>query len=296
MTPPSASLSPILQEPHSIAPVVTANEASSNIHATAWDAKKYNANANLQFELSCQVMNEYLSLAEDAEVLDIGCGDARISAFIAQHLVKRGRVFGIDISADMIREATERYSNVYNLHVSCRDASSLSYEKEMDAAVSLFCMHWIEDKQAVLQAIRRSLKTNGQFLLLMTTRSATLPKFFGNALAATTKSARWKTYFDNNPEIYFPSTPEKMTAMITDARMTPTVVKELDKEYLFKDRASFAEWLHSLPTLSRPVPIDLRAEFIDDLIKAYLDQLPMKDDGSIIYKRPLLLAMGIKKE
>lgn len=293
MTP--AVLAPIAQQPPFMAPVAPASEASSNIHATAWDAKKYNANANLQFELSCQVMAEYLPLSEDAKVLDIGCGDARISAFMAQNLVKRGKVFGIDISTDMIREATEKYSNVYNLHVSCMDASSLSSVNEMDAAVSLFCMHWIEDKQAVLQAIARSLKPNGQFLLLMTTRSATLPKFFGNALAATTKSDRWKSYFDKNPEVYFPSTPEKMTAMITNAGMSPTVVKDLDKEYIFKDKASFAEWLHSLPTLSRPVPEDLRADFIADLIKAYLDQVPMKDDGSIIYKRPLLLAMGIKK-
>lgn len=297
------SFKPMEQQPY-LPAAASSDTASSqiaaslpnNIHATAWDGKKYNANASLQFELSCQVMAEYLRLSKDAKVLDIGCGDARISAFIAQNLVPSGKVAGIDISIDMIREATEKYSNLFNLQVSCMDASHLSYVNEMDAAVSFFCMHWIEDKQPIVNAIARSLKPNGQFLLLMTTRSATIPGLFGKALAASTKSDRWKMYFDQKPETYFPSTPEKMTAMIQKAGMSPTVVKDLDKEFVFKDKSSFAEWLAILPTISGPVPSGDRADFIDDLIKAYLELVPMKDDGSIVFKRPMLLAMGIKQE
>ena len=49
-----------------------------------------------------------VDLRGDEAVLDIGCGDGAVSAFIAG-LVPRGSVTGIDTSPDMIARATKRF-------------------------------------------------------------------------------------------------------------------------------------------------------------------------------------------
>ena len=85
-------------------------------------------------------------------VLDIGCGDGKITAYIAS-LVPEGSVVGIDNSAEMISFAQSKFPQLSwpNLSFQYGDATDLQYEGEFDLVVSFASLHWILDHKPVLE-------------------------------------------------------------------------------------------------------------------------------------------------
>ena len=68
-----------------------------------WDAADYAQHSSEQFKWACE-LTEKLDLRGDETVLDIGCGDGKVTAAIAAQL-PNGRVVGIDSSPQMIELA-----------------------------------------------------------------------------------------------------------------------------------------------------------------------------------------------
>jgi SAM-dependent methyltransferase len=100
----------------------------------------------------------------DAEVLDIACGEGYGSALLAG---KARRVTGIDISAECIEHASERYTSP-NLRYVRSDASNLTFpDAFFDAVVSFETIEHCMDYAAVLDEMKRVLKPGG-FLVIST--------------------------------------------------------------------------------------------------------------------------------
>jgi trans-aconitate methyltransferase len=71
--------------------------------AIQWDADDYARNSRGQFGWALSVI-ERLRPAPDAHVLDIGCGDGKVTMELARR-VPRGSVIGVDSSPAMIELA-----------------------------------------------------------------------------------------------------------------------------------------------------------------------------------------------
>ena len=93
-----------------------------------WDANDYEKNSKSQ-QLWAQELINKLNLKGDEEILDIGCGDGKITAEIASHLTS-GNILGIDSSHEMIELAKKKYpDHIYkNVQFSVGDASNLSFK------------------------------------------------------------------------------------------------------------------------------------------------------------------------
>ncbi len=74
-----------------------------------WDPKDYAQNSGAQQGWAEDLM-ERLRLAGNERILDIGCGDGKVSASLAER-VPEGTVVGIDSSAEMIRYANVTYGS-----------------------------------------------------------------------------------------------------------------------------------------------------------------------------------------
>jgi ubiquinone/menaquinone biosynthesis C-methylase UbiE len=72
-----------------------------------WDAKDYSNFSSGQQKWGRELISK-LSLKENDTVLDIGCGDGKITAEIAEQ-VPAGSVKGIDNSESMIKLASEKF-------------------------------------------------------------------------------------------------------------------------------------------------------------------------------------------
>lgn len=93
----------------------------------SWNAKDYEKNSLAQQKWARELIAN-LNLTGVEDILDLGCGDGKVTVEIAQ-LVGDGSVVGIDNSRQMIDLAKENYpQNKHpNLSFQIMDASDLSF-------------------------------------------------------------------------------------------------------------------------------------------------------------------------
>ena len=73
-----------------------------------WDPKVYEKSSSAQQKWAEELLSR-ISIRGDERILDIGCGDGKITAGVAK-LVPRGSVVGLDNSREMISFARDRFS------------------------------------------------------------------------------------------------------------------------------------------------------------------------------------------
>ncbi len=89
------------------------------MNSTRWNATDYARNSQGQFAWALSVI-ERLHLARNEQVLDLGCGDGKVTAELARR-VPGGRVVGIDNSPGMIDLARRTWCSAQaNASASCR--------------------------------------------------------------------------------------------------------------------------------------------------------------------------------
>jgi len=89
------------------------------------DAISYSKNSKLQWNIAMETI-DLVQWAGSERVLDIGCGDGKITAQIASKLT-RGAVLGVDISKAMIDFACSHYPQAHYPNLAfekCKSACS----------------------------------------------------------------------------------------------------------------------------------------------------------------------------
>src|SRR5207302_8173516 len=97
---------------------------------TEWDAAEYSRRSSLQ-EAMAQEILALLDLRGSERILDVGCGDGKITAEIASR-ASGGSVVGIDPSQGMISFAQKHYSPALklNLGFEVADVRRLPFQNE----------------------------------------------------------------------------------------------------------------------------------------------------------------------
>jgi trans-aconitate 2-methyltransferase len=113
---------------------------------TEWDAAGYARQSELQEAMGEDVL-ALLDVEGSERVLDIGCGDGRITAEIAAR-VMWGSVVGVDSSHDMIALASSHFGTALrpNVRFEVADAHSLPFQEEFDLVVSFNASHWLPEE------------------------------------------------------------------------------------------------------------------------------------------------------
>jgi trans-aconitate 2-methyltransferase len=132
-----------------------------------WNAEDYEKHSQSQQQWARELTGK-LSLKGGEDVLDLGCGDGKVTAEIARAL-RNGTVIGVDNSESMIRLATKRYpTSVYaNLSFKVMDASNLTFEGCFDVIFSNAALHWVKNHKPLVEGLYKYLKPGGKILLQM---------------------------------------------------------------------------------------------------------------------------------
>ncbi|MBM3278188.1 MAG: class I SAM-dependent methyltransferase [Candidatus Handelsmanbacteria bacterium] len=109
-----------------------------------------------------------LRLRGDESLLDLGCGDGKITALLAARL-PRGQVLWVDLSPAMIELAQSRFPPAAypNLAIVQMDPAHLTLEPRFDRVFSNATLHWVANHLAVLQGVRACLRPGGRILFQM---------------------------------------------------------------------------------------------------------------------------------
>jgi len=130
-----------------------------------WDAEYYKKHSEPQQE-GAEYVLEQIQFHGDEVVLDIGCGDGKITKDIAQK-VPTGKVIGIDPSENMIEECKKSFSDIKNLSFERTGAEDFYFDFPFDLIVSFFAMHYVKDHLKALKNIFRTLRPGGKFIAFM---------------------------------------------------------------------------------------------------------------------------------
>jgi trans-aconitate 2-methyltransferase len=245
-----------------------------------WDPTDYDRSSSAQYNWAMTLIDG-LDLKGDERILDIGCGDGKVTAHLAG-LVPNGSVLGVDLSGEMISFAKTKYLSEKhpNLSFKIGDASRLSFQEEFDQVVSFACLHWVKDHLPVLGGVRRSLKPGGKMLF----------QFGGKGNAARildlthdlVKSPRWIEYFRDFSFPYNFYGPEEYGIWLASAGLLPRRLELVPKDMVQHGRQGLegiirATWL---PYTER-LPEGLRQEFISEVASRYLESSPLDKDGLV---------------
>ncbi len=105
------------------------------------------------------------ALPQGATVVDVGCGAGTDLLLAAQRVGPSGHAIGVDMTADMRRQAAEGARLLDLKHVEIRegDATALPVDDETaDVVMSNGVLNLVPDKAAAIAEVRRVLKPGGR--------------------------------------------------------------------------------------------------------------------------------------
>lgn len=223
---------------------------------TEWHASEYYKQSNLQQAMAEENL-ALLKLEGSERILDVGCGDGKITAELASR-VPRGSVLGTDPSHGMIAFAGSHFGpQAYaNLRFEVADARRLSYRSEFDLAVSFNALHWVPEQEAALRSIRAALKPVGRALLRMVPEGPR--KALEDVIEDVRKEQRWAGYFQSYKKPYLHLTPEDYSDLAKECGFEVLSLTVADKAWDFKTREGFTAFAYDV----RGMDAVLAGEFV----------------------------------
>ncbi|MCC3434158.1 MAG: class I SAM-dependent methyltransferase [Microcoleus sp. PH2017_15_JOR_U_A] len=220
-----------------------------------------------------------LQLRGDEKILDVGCGDGRITAEISQYL-PQGYVVGIDCFPEIIEFAKSKFDreNYPNLDFQLGDARNLEFEMSFDIIVSFEALHYIHDHIPVLTRFKKALKPSGKILLsLLGEGSPTSIQFIAQELLLHSKwqelkKFRYGYYLSSEyreilTKVGFCTNSVEVVSYSISARSKREVKQRIEKDWL---------------SLTSRIPPEIYDIFIEDLVNAYMERNPPNQSGLIL--------------
>ena len=247
-------------------------------HNAKWNAAAYAANSSVQQSWARELIAK-LNFRGDEQILDVGCGDGKVTAEIAR-AIPGGFVTGTDVSAEMIAFARKSFprKNHANLEFQICDARELSKKLfsppgGVDLVFSNAALHWVDDHEQFLNAAASVLKTGGRLIISCGGKGNAHDVFL--ALRPEMRLQRWREFFRRMPAPYFFHAPSDYEKWLPQYGFKSKTLKLAPKDAAYPGPASFATWLRTtwIPYVQR-VPEAVREEFIAAVTRRYVAKHP----------------------
>ncbi|MDK2890488.1 MAG: trans-aconitate 2-methyltransferase [Methanoculleus sp.] len=245
-----------------------------------WDPKDYGRHSAAQQAWAHELIAK-LALAGGERVLDLGCGEGKVTAEIAACLPS-GSALGLDLSRDMIAFARERFPTEQypNLRLIEGDMLDLPFNEEFDVVFSNAALHWVADHgrvfQGIFQGIARALRPGGRVLLQMGGRGNAAPII---AIADEMLAEEpWTRLFGGPAPSYPFYGAEEVRELLEAAGLTPLRVELIGKDMAFDMLDGLMGWVRTTWHLYlEPLPEDARPAFIEEVANRYVERFPPAD-------------------
>jgi trans-aconitate 2-methyltransferase len=245
-----------------------------------WNSEDYAAHSEAQYQWAKEMI-EKLGLHGNESVLDIGCGEGKVTALLAAHL-PLGRVIAMDSSPDMIAYANKMFppSHYPNLSFFCMDATNLEFHDQFDLTFSNAALHWVQDQSAVLRGVREGLKRSGRIFFQMGGK--------GNAqdiidvLEELVTRGTWRHYFRGFTFPYVFASPDEYEGWLLSAGLVPTRLELIPKDMTQPGREGLAGWIRTtwMPITVR-IPDEHRNRFVYEIVETYIERHHLDADGLV---------------
>jgi ubiquinone/menaquinone biosynthesis C-methylase UbiE len=140
-----------------------------------WHGKAYAVNSAPQ-QVWARSMYDKIGLQPGHHLLDVGCGDGKLTFEVKEHCCPDGEVTlkGIDLSASQIEAANELAKNKpenkkSSVSFEVEDAQNLGHWKpdQFDRITSFTAIHWVEDHVKLMAGLAHVLRSGGRLCFTM---------------------------------------------------------------------------------------------------------------------------------
>jgi SAM-dependent methyltransferase len=132
------------------------------------------------------------------DVLEIGCGTGNFTGLLAR---RANSIVAVDLDAEFIATAQERWQHDPRISFRCSDATTLDWEAAFDTIVLLDILEHIENDVDFLQSLHRALRPEGTLVIKVPSASwlyGTMDRAIGHhrryskkTLRSTLRRAGW---------------------------------------------------------------------------------------------------------
>jgi len=241
----------------------------------SWNATEYHAHSSAQTEWGRQV-HAKLALRGTERIIDLGCGDGRLSAELAA-LVPDGRVRGLDADPSMVAFAQRSFVRP-NLTFTQGDVRTFALSGRTDLIVSTAALHWVSEHEEVLRRCREHLASGGRIFLQMGGRGCVEGVL--EVARELVQEPEWSGFFDRfvSPWSFYGTEQYEHWLPRNGFRMVRAEL--IPKDMTHPNPEGMAGWMRTtwMPVLAR-VPEDRREDLVAALVKRYLARHPVDAEG-----------------
>jgi trans-aconitate methyltransferase len=244
-----------------------------------WKAEDYHNNSSAQQNGALELL-KYVRLKGNEQILDVGCGDGKITAQISG-MVAQGRVLGVDLSPEMILFAGKTFGKFPNLSFMVQDAQMLDYDAMFDVVFSSFAIQWVPDQGAFFRGAYKSLKPSG-CLALTVPLSISLP--LEQTIREITGLPEWENYFINfTPKQKF-NGKQVFSQQLQMYGFMPVRLVEVPQEAVFSSRDGLERYILQWFSYLKQVPEELQGTFFKQIMDRYFELEPLGKEGEAFLK------------
>jgi trans-aconitate methyltransferase len=258
-----------------------------------WDPAAYAVSSSAQQAWARELIAK-LKLSGNEHLLDVGCGDGKVTAELAR-AVSKGSVVGIDSSPDMIHFACGSFppGAFPNLQFRVMDARRIRLDRAVDIVFSNAALHWVDDHLSFLEGAARCLRSGGRLMVSCGGKGNAQDVFV--ALRVELRLKRWRQFFRNMDKPYFFFSPEHYAEWLRRCGFEIRVLRLADKEMAWESREGLVAWFRTTwhPYTHR-VPENLREDFVTAVAERYLARHPA-DEASRVRVRMVRLEIEAVK-
>lgn len=240
---------------------------------TYWDARLvrlYVHNSELQRRWAIAFLASNLrQLNGDEKILDIGCGDGKITADVSR-FIPQGHILGIDPSISMLSWAQKQYSIVEYPNLTFHAGGFLepNTSDTFDVIISNCSLQHCSDQLQAFNTLNKLLKPNGKLWIMVPTLDNQAWK---QARKIVQTSPKWTSYWENIPPRKF-LTIEEYRDLLNKVGLESQRIERIQTQDPFVDREEFLNFL--LGTFTPAVPLDQARDFYNEIIDEYMRLLP----------------------
>ncbi len=232
--------------------------------AYEFSGAKYDKASNHQQQWGERLLAE-LSLNGDEHILDLGCGNGRLSADLAG-LVPQGSVTAIDTSQGMLEFARKNYAAT-NISFELGDIADIDYAESFDLVFSNAALHWVSGHSELLRRVYRALRPGGKARFNFAA-SGNCANFFREVRVAM-NMPEFSEYFADFVWPWFMPEVSEYQELLSQSAFKKFEVWGENADHYFPDAAALAGWVEqpSLVPFMTLLPDDIKEKFRDIVVK-----------------------------
>lgn len=224
-------------------------------------------------------------------VLDIGCGDGKITRYMAD-LVPKGWVIGADLSEKMIDFCLKENlsSPKDNLSFTIMDAEKNIFKSQFDIVTSFFCLHWVQNLDKALIGIKNALTNNGKTIIIIPLKNE-----LHDVIELIASSTKWNIYFKDfiNPRVFL--TLEQYSKLFDRSGLKKQIFSIENMSYTFDTKQELMSFIGAGFPHMKVIPKLKQEEFLEEVVSHFTKNSPLVST-QITLVGPMLIVCARKEK